>query len=140
MKGRIATLALSGVFVVAMAGLAQERPAAPQAQPVDEPKTVPSAETRPVSKVPPSTGTTVTIQGTAPAPPNLQPQTTTTTTTIEAPVPPPPAPPPVAVETTTTATEYETLPTTASPYPSLALGGLTLLAAAGLLRRKPATR
>jgi LPXTG-motif cell wall-anchored protein len=42
----------------------------------------------------------------------------------------------VAGEKTTT--EYEALPKTASPYPSIALGGLTLLAAAGLVRRKPA--
>ena len=135
MKKRIATLAMSGVLVAAMAALAQDRPKAPEAQAVDEPKTVPSAETKPLANVPPNTGATVKIQA-QPAPVPPPPVAATTTTTVEIPAPPPPAPAPVAVETTTT--EYEALPKTASPYPSFALGGLTLLAAAGLVRRKPA--
>jgi LPXTG-motif cell wall-anchored protein len=135
MKKRIATLAMSGVLVAAMAGFAQERPKAPEAQPVDEPKTVPSAETKPLANVPPA-GATVKVQGTQPAPVPPPPAPAATTTTVELPAPPPPAPPPVAVEKTTT--EYEALPKTASPYPSIALTGLTLLAAAGLVRRKPA--
>jgi LPXTG-motif cell wall-anchored protein len=51
---------------------------------------------------------------------------------------PQPAPPPapVTAETTTTTTEYEELPGSASPYPSLTLGGLAMIAAGIVVRRK----
>ena len=128
MKRQIATLAFAGIFLAATAALAQtEQRKAPQAQQVDEPKTVPAAENTGVSKAPVKQETTVTTQETAPA----QPVTGTY-------VAPPPAPPPAPVERTETTgtTTYDTLPKTASPYPSMALGGIALLAAAALVRRK----
>jgi len=126
MKRRIATLAFAGIFLAATGALAQEQRKAPQAQQVDEPKTVPAAENTGVSKAPVKQETTVTTQETAPA------QPVTGTTTYAAP------PPPATVETETArTTTYDTLPKTASPYPSMALGGVALLAAAALVRRKP---
>ena len=128
MKRQIATLAFAGIFLAATAALAQtELRKAPQAQQVDEPKTVPAAENTGVSKAPVKQETTVTTQETAPAQP--------VTGTYVAP-PPPPAPAPVERTETTGTTTYNTLPKTASPYPSMALGGIALLAAAALVRRK----
>ena len=127
MKRQIATLAFAGIFLAATAALAQEQRKAPQAQQVDEPKTVPAAENTGVSKAPVKQETTVTTQETAPAQP--------VTGTYVAP-PPPPAPAPVERTETTGTTTYNTLPKTASPYPSMALGGIALLAAAALVRRK----
>ena len=125
MKRQIATLAFAGIFLAATAALAQtEQRKAPQAQQVDEPKTVPAAENTGVSKAPVKQETTVTTQETAPAQP--------VTGTYVAP-PPPPAPAPVERTETTGTTTYNTLPKTASPYPSMALGGI---AAAALVRRK----
>ena len=127
MKRQIATLAFAGIFLAATAALAQTEQKAPQAQQVDEPKTVPAAENTGVSKAPVKQETTVTTQETAPAQP--------VTGTYVAP-PPPPAPAPVERTETTGTTTYNTLPKTASPYPSMALGGIALLAAAALVRRK----
>jgi len=128
MKRQIATLAFAGIFLAATAALAQtEQRKAPQAQQVDEPKTVPAAENTGVSKAPVKQETTVTTQETAP-----------TGTYVAPPPPPAPAPAPAPVERTETTgtTTYDTLPKTASPYPSMALGGIALLAAAALVRRK----
>jgi hypothetical protein len=136
MKTKLTTLAVASAFALASALFAQEvRPegrGAPQPQPAPaqpEIQTRTAAPTNGQGEVtttytnPPAPAPVVAVE--VPAPPPLA---------VEAPVEPAPAP--VVAETTTIATEYEELPGSASSYPSLTLGGLALIAAGAVIRRK----
>jgi hypothetical protein len=137
MKTKLTTLAVATAFTLASALFAQEvRPEgqgnAPQAQQVpDQPEIPTRTAATGRGEVP-----TTTIYTNPPAPAPV--------VAVEVPEPPPvaveapvePAPAPVVAETTTIATEYEELPGSASAFPSLALGGLALIAAGAVIRRK----
>jgi hypothetical protein len=133
MKTRFAVLAAATVFVLASAAFAQETRqegprSAPQAQQVPDQPEIPTRTAAPSSRQGELPQTTTYTNPPAPpvavqAPPPVEVQ-----------VPVEPAPAPLVAETTTT--EYEELPGSASPYPSLALGGLALIAAGVVIRRK----
>lgn len=138
MKTKFTTLAVATAFALGSALFAQEvRPEgqgnAPQAQQVPDQPEIPTRTAAPTTRQgevpstttytnPPAPAPVVAVEVPAPAP------------VVEAPVEPAPAP--VVAETTTIATEYEELPGSASAYPSLALGGLALIAAGAVIRRK----
>lgn len=135
MKTKLTTLAVATAFALGSALFAQEvRPevqgSTPQAQQVPDQPEIPTRTSATGRGEVPTTTTYTNPPAPAPA--------------VEAPAPPPaavevpvePAPAPVVAETTTIATEYEELPGSASAHPSLALGGLALVAAGLLLRRK----
>lgn len=136
MKTKLTTLAVATAFAFGSALFAQEvRPEVqgntPQAQQVPDQPEIPTRTAATGQSEVPSTTTytnppapapVVAVEVPAPAP------------LVEAPVEPAPAP--VVAETTTIATEYEELPGSASAYPSLTLGGLALIAAGALIRRK----
>jgi hypothetical protein len=141
MKSRVAILTAAIVFAAASVSIAQTT----QQQPRPDDRTAPQAQPGPDSPE---------IQTRTAAPTNRQgelPSTTTYTNppapvvqaepvapAVEVAVPEPPAPAPVVAETetTTTGTEFEELPGSASPFPSVGLAGLALVAAGVLIRRK----
>jgi hypothetical protein len=136
MKTKLTTLAVATAFALASALFAQEaRPEgqgnAPQAQQVPDQPEIPTRTAAPTTQGEVPTTTTYTnppapvVAVEVPAPPPVA---------VEAPVEPEPAP--VVAETTTVATEYEELPGSASAFPSLTLGGLALIAAGAMIRRK----
>jgi hypothetical protein len=137
MKTKLTTLAVATALALGSALFAQEvRPEVqgntPQAQQVPDQPEIPT-RTAVTGRGEGATTTTYTNPA-APAP----------VVAVEVPAPPPvavevpiePAPAPVVAETTTIATEYEELPGSASAFPSVALGGLVLIAAGAVIRRK----
>ncbi len=144
MKARITTLGAAAVFAVATAVIAQSQPqaqpeerSAPQVQPTGEQPEIQTRTAAPSNRqgeLPSSTTYT-----SPPAPPVAAQAPPPAEVAVEPPAPaPPPEPPaPVTAETTTTTTtEYAELPGSASPYPSLTLGGLAMIAAGIVIRRK----
>ncbi|HEU5249836.1 MAG TPA: hypothetical protein VFW15_07600 [Thermoanaerobaculia bacterium] len=138
MKARITTLGAAAVFAVATAVVAQSQPevqpeerSAPRAQPTGEQPEIQTRTAAPSNRQGELPSSTTYTNPPAPpaaaqAPPAAE---------VEMPQPAPP-PAPVTAETTTTTTEYEELPGSASPYPSLTLGGLAMIAAGIVVRRK----
>ncbi|HEY6065706.1 MAG TPA: hypothetical protein VIY96_06090 [Thermoanaerobaculia bacterium] len=140
MKTRITALAGATLLTIATVGYAQQ-PQTSSGRTSDSGRTPPQAQQVPDQpEIQTRTAAPSTRQGQLP-------QTTTYTNppvAVQAPAPPPvavevpapvePAPAPIVAETTTTT--YEELPGSASPYPSIALGGLALIAAGALIQKK----
>ena len=137
MKTRITTLAVATAFALASALFAQEvrqesQRSAPQAQQVPDQPEIPTRTAAPTTgqgQLPSTTS-----YSNPPAPPVAVEAPPPVAVEVEVPVEPAPAP--VVAETTNVATEYEELPGSASPYPSLTLGGLALIGVGMVIRKK----
>jgi hypothetical protein len=141
MKARMTTLALAAAFVFASAAFAQQTQSSPTDRKAPQAQQVPDQPEIPTRTAAPSSGQgeiPATTSYTNPNPP--APPAEAQAPAVEAPValaPAPVAPPaPMVTDTTTTTTAYEELPGSASPFPSIGLGGFALIAAGVLMRRK----
>lgn len=139
MKSRILVFAAATAFAFASATLAQqvqaqpEERSAPQSQQASDQPEIPTRTAAPTSRQGELPSTTTYTS--PPAAPVAEQPAPVEVPVAEAPAPVP-APAPVVAETNTTTTTYEELPGSASPFPSVGLGGLALLTAGILMRRK----